>query len=145
MIASRKEDRREKLSRFGWQNHKNKLRQPLKVCHQQYFISSTSLIFVYERLSILAESDIGDLGKHVYIACEILGIDANHMLWLIKEWTERNRTFHNQTRQYISDCYWPRIAERLCRDLKELPNVAPPDTAKMYQNVLLRMLRCHES
>ena len=25
-------------------------------------------------------------------------IDSNHMLWLIKEWAERNRVFHNQIR-----------------------------------------------
>ena len=54
----------------------------------------------------------------------------------MKEWAEKNRTIHNQIRQYISDCHWPRLAERLCRDLKELLNVVPPDTATMYENVL---------
>ena len=39
--------------------------------------------------------------------------------------------------QHIFDCYWPCLAEQLCRDLKELLNAAPPDTATMYENVLL--------
>ncbi len=60
------------------------------------------------------------------------------MLWLIKEWAERNRIFHNQIRQCISDCHWGRLAEQVCRDLKELLNVAPdPDTAANYEKVLL--------
>lgn len=86
----------------------------------------------------LASADMGDLRKHVYIACGVLGIDPNHMLWLIKKWAERNRIFHNQIRQYISDCHWSRLAEQVCRDLKELLNVAPdPDTAANYEKVLL--------
>jgi len=60
------------------------------------------------------------------------------MIWLINEWAERNRVFHNQIRQYISDCHWGHLAEQLCRDLKELLNVAPdPDTAARYEEVLL--------
>ena len=86
----------------------------------------------------LAGASMGDLRKHVYIACGVLGIDPNHMLWLIKEWAERNRIFHNQIRQYISDCHWARLAEQVCRDLKELLNVAPDsDTAANYEKVLL--------
>lgn len=86
----------------------------------------------------LAGANMGDLRKHVYIACGVLGIDPNHMLWLIKEWAERNRIFHNQIRQYISDCHWSRLAEQVCRDLKELLNVAPDlDTAANYEKVLL--------
>ena len=86
----------------------------------------------------LAGANMDDLHKHVDIACGVLGIDRNHMLWLIKEWAERNRTFHSQIRQYISDCHWPRLAERVCRDLQELLNVAPdPDTAANYEKVLL--------
>ena len=86
----------------------------------------------------LAGANMGDLCKHVYIACGVLGIDANHMLWLIKEWGERNRIFHNQIRQYISNCHWVHLAEQLCRDLKELLNVTPdPDTAVNYEKVLL--------
>jgi hypothetical protein len=51
---------------------------------------------------------------------------------------ERNCVFHNQIRQYISDCHWGHLAEQLCRDLKELLNVAPdPDTAARYEEVLL--------
>ena len=84
-----------------------------------------------------AAFDMGDLRKQVYIDCDVLGIDANHMLWLIIQWAERKRTLHNQIRQYISDCHWPRLAKQLRRDLKELLNVVPPDTATMYENVLL--------
>ncbi|MCJ1481905.1 hypothetical protein MMC06_002066 [Schaereria dolodes] len=86
----------------------------------------------------LAGANVGDLCKHVYIACGVLGIDPNHMLWLIKEWGRRNRIFHNQIRQYISNCHWSSLAEQICRDLKELLNVAPdPDTATNYEKVLL--------
>ena len=86
----------------------------------------------------LAGANMGDLRKHVYIACGVLGIDPNHMLWLIREWAERNRIFHNQIRQYISDCDCSYLAEQICRDLKELLNVAPdPDTAANYEKVLL--------
>ena len=86
----------------------------------------------------LAGANMGELRKHVYIACGVLGIDPNHILWLIKEWAERNRTFHNQIRQYISDCHWSSLAEQVCRDLNELLNVAPdPDTAASYEKVLL--------
>ena len=50
------------------------------------------------------DCDTGDLRIHAYIGFGILGIDANHMLWLINEWGEKNRAIHNQIRQYISDC-----------------------------------------
>ena len=86
----------------------------------------------------LAGANMGDLRKNVYIACGVLGIDPNHMLWLIKERAERNRIFHNQIRQYISDCHWAHLAEQVCRDLKELLHVAPdPHTAANYKEVLL--------
>ena len=68
----------------------------------------------------------------------VLGIDSIHMLWLIKEWAERNRTFHNQIRQHISDCHWPSLAAQVCRDLKELLNVADDrETAVKYEEVLI--------
>jgi len=86
----------------------------------------------------LAGADVADLRKDVYVACGVLGIDPNHMTWLIGEWAERNRIFHNQIRQYISECRWPPLAQQICRDLKELINVAPdPDTAANYEKVLL--------
>lgn len=79
-----------------------------------------------------------DLRRHVHVACGVLGIDPTHMSWLIKEWAERNRTFHNQTRQYIHDCHWGSLAEQISRDLKELLNVEPDrDTAAKYEQVLL--------
>lgn len=86
----------------------------------------------------LAGANMSDLRKHVYIACGVLNIDPNHMLWLIKEWAEKNRIFHNQIRQHISNCHWGRLAEQVCRDLQELLDVAPdPDTAANYKKVLL--------
>jgi hypothetical protein len=86
----------------------------------------------------LAGADMSHLRNHVDVACGVLGIDSIHMLWLIREWVERNRTFHNQIRQYISECRWGRLADQICRDLKELLNVAPdPDTAANYEKVLL--------
>ena len=71
------------------------------------------------------------------VACGVLGIDASHMSWLIQQW-ERNRMFHNQIRQHISDCHFSSLAEQICRDLKELLNVAPDqETAVKYERVLL--------
>lgn len=82
--------------------------------------------------------NLDDLRRHVHVACGVLGIDPTHMSWLIKEWAERNRTFHNQARQYISDCHWGSLAEQISRDLKELLNVEPDrDTAAKYEQVLL--------
>ncbi|KAL2048000.1 hypothetical protein ABVK25_011096 [Lepraria finkii] len=86
----------------------------------------------------LAGANMGKLRDNVWIACGVLGIDPNHTLWLIKEWGERNRTLHNQIRQYISNCHWARLAEQVCRDLKELLNVAPDsDTTVNYERVIL--------
>ena len=86
----------------------------------------------------LEGADINDLRKHVYVACAVLGIDPDHMLWLIKEWGDRNRFFHNQIREFICNCQWGRLAAQISRDLKELLNVAPdPDTAASYEKVLL--------
>lgn len=87
----------------------------------------------------LGGEDVGNLRKHVDVACGVLGIDLSHMTWLIKEWAaDRNCIFHSQIRQYISDCHWGSLAQQICRDLKELLNVGPdPETAKEYEKVLL--------
>ena len=86
----------------------------------------------------LASTDVAGLRKLVDIACSVLGIDSDHILWLIKEWGERNRVFHIQIRQYIIDCRWSRLADQICRDVKELLNVAPNgDTAANYEKVFL--------
>ena len=86
----------------------------------------------------LNDVNLDDFRRHVHVACGVLGIDPTHMSWLIKEWAERNRTFHNQARQYISDCHWGSLAEQICRDLKEMLNVEPDqDTAAKYEHVLL--------
>jgi hypothetical protein len=86
----------------------------------------------------LAGADMGDLRKHVYVACGVLGMDPHHMLWLIEQWGDRNRRFHNQVRQYITDCHWPALAKQIWRDLKELPNaVIDPDDLAKYETVLV--------
>ena len=86
----------------------------------------------------LAGADMGDLRKHVYIACGVLGMDPHHMLWLIEQWGDRNRIFHNQVRQYVTDCHWPALAKQIWRDLKELPNaVVDPDDLAKYETVLV--------
>jgi hypothetical protein len=86
----------------------------------------------------LAGADLHKPHRDVFVACGVLGIDPCHMLWLIKEWADRNRTFHNYIRQYISDCHWSKLAKQLCRDLKELLSVTPDaETAKNYEKVLL--------
>ena len=80
---------------------------------------------------------VGNLRKDVDIACGVLGIDSIHMSWLIKEWADNNR-IHNQIRQYISDCHWVSLARQICRDLKEILNVAPnQETAAKYEKILL--------
>ena len=86
----------------------------------------------------LAGANMTDLRKHVSVACGVLGIDPKHMVWLLNEWAERNRIFHSQIRQYISDCHWPKLAQQICRDLKELINVAPDeDTARNYEKAIV--------
>jgi len=88
----------------------------------------------------LARVDLSDLHKQVHTACGILGIDPNHIVWLMKEWANRNRTFYNQIRQNITDGRWARLAEQLHRDLEELPNVADDEeTAANYKKVLLHI------
>ena len=86
----------------------------------------------------LGGEGLGNFRKDVCVACGVLGIDSLHMTWLIKEWAaDKNRIFHSQVRQYISDCYWVSLADQICRDLKELLNVGPPDIVKEYEKVLL--------
>lgn len=86
----------------------------------------------------LAGAKMGYLEHQVYHSCNVLGIDPVHTIWLIKEWWARNSFFHNQTREYISDCRWVNLAEQICRDLKELIKVAPDrETATNYEKVLL--------
>lgn len=80
------------------------------------------------------------LRTHIDIACEVLGLEAGHLEWLIKEWGSPNRTFHNQIREHIQNCLWGSVAEQLCRDLKELRHVeADPETISHYEHVLLAL------
>ncbi|KAI9723304.1 MAG: hypothetical protein M1812_001187 [Candelaria pacifica] len=58
--------------------------------------------------------------KNVRIGCGILGMDSEHMQWVIKEWGGRNRQFHNRIREHITACHWGKVAEQVCRDIKEL-------------------------
>ena len=85
----------------------------------------------------------------MYAACGVLGIDPTDMSWLIKEWAERSRAFHNEACQYISDCYWGRLAEQISRDLEELLNVeSDRDTETSTNRSFLASgarLRCHVS
>ena len=86
----------------------------------------------------IADEDVGNLRKDVDVACGVLGIDSNHMSWLIQEWADRNRILHNQIRQNISNCHFTILARQLCRDLKEILNIAPDEeTAQKYERVLL--------
>ena len=86
----------------------------------------------------LAGADMADLRSHVDVACGVLGMDSKHMLWLIQQWGDRNRTFHNQVRQYIIDCDWYQLARQIWRDLKELPNaIVNPDDLSKYETVLV--------
>ena len=88
----------------------------------------------------LAGADVTGLRKNISGACDALGIDPEHMLWLIEEWAQRNRVFHSAIRQYISECRWHYVAKQLCRDFKELLNVSPDhDTAVKYERVLLKI------
>lgn len=88
----------------------------------------------------LASADVAGLRKNIYGACAALGIDPQHMMWLIDQWAQRNRAFHNAIRQHISECDWHAVATQLCRDLKELLNVAgDKDTAARYEKVLLKI------
>ena len=85
----------------------------------------------------LAGAVVGNLRKDVDIACGVLGIDPIHMSWLIQEWADNNR-IPNQIRHYISDCHWSSLAQQICRDLKEILNVAPDqETAAKYEKILL--------
>lgn len=88
----------------------------------------------------LAGADVNGLRQNVYSACQALGIESQHMIWLIEQWAQRNRAFHNAIRQHISECDWHALATQICRDLKELLNVADDkDTAAQYEKVLLKI------
>ncbi|KAL9609238.1 MAG: hypothetical protein Q9167_005973 [Letrouitia subvulpina] len=86
----------------------------------------------------LKEADVAELRKNMDVACNILNLDPNHMTWLIAEWEKRNTFFHSQIRENITDCDWTRLAEQLCRDLKELLNVeVDQDLVDQYEKVIV--------
>ncbi len=68
------------------------------------------------------------------------GIDSNHLVWLIEQWGESNRTFHNHSRQHIGHCGWPQLAQQLSLDLTEVLNMAPnEEEARKYERAMLKM------
>ena len=71
----------------------------------------------------LEGADTKELQKDVFTACNILNLDPIHMEILIQEWADQNIVAHNQTREHIQEGKWSRLANQLCRDIKELPNI----------------------
>ena len=71
----------------------------------------------------LEGADTNELRKHVFTACGVLNLDPVHMQNLIQEWADGNVVAHNQSREHIQECHWPRLAGQLCRDIKELPDI----------------------
>ena len=94
----------------------------------------------------LVDVDVSVLRKNVFLGCGILGLDPMHMRWLLQLWMERGDDDHmlcssTRLRGHILDCYWPRVAEQVCRDLKELVNIMGGDddwdVAKGYERVMV--------
>lgn len=82
--------------------------------------------------------DAEELTKNVKTACGVLGLDAQHMLWVIKEWAERYTFFHNSSREHIKACHWSSLASQLGRDFKELLVVeVDPETIRKYELALI--------
>ena len=81
-----------------------------------------------------------ELDKHVYSACIVLGLDYQHMKWLIQQWGNRNRLVHIQIREKIKDCKWASVAQQISLDLKELLKLGlKEDVRKNYEKVLVRI------
>ncbi|KAG8527704.1 uncharacterized protein KY384_007858 [Bacidia gigantensis] len=79
-----------------------------------------------------------DLKNRLYINCDILGIDPNHMRELINEYNKRNVNLGSQTAEHITNCYWTDLAIQLSRDLNELLNVCSDRaTAEKYEEIIL--------
>jgi hypothetical protein len=87
----------------------------------------------------LKEAHTDQMKKNVDVASAVLGIDPEHMQWLIQESAaDRNNNFHNQVRDLITNCKWPQPAAHVCRDIKELLLVSlDSKTAERYEKVLL--------
>ncbi|KAI4213847.1 MAG: hypothetical protein LQ351_003542 [Letrouitia transgressa] len=83
------------------------------------------------------EAEPEDLRKYVGRACLVLKLDVEHTLWLVKEWDERNSTFHNLLRQRIAACSWFDLAQQIFRDINELRNfIGDDDLAAKFEKVL---------
>lgn len=88
----------------------------------------------------LKDDKLSNMRQYMNEACFKMGLDPDHMSWLIEEWAVRNRKFHNRIRPDIEECRWLKVAQQLSRDLKELVNVAPsPEVASQYETVLVRV------
>lgn len=86
----------------------------------------------------LSSKDSLGIAAHIRVTCGVLGIEADHMSWLIKEWGARCRDFHNSVHAYITECNWSSLKSQLCRDLKErLMITTDAEIAFKYQTVLL--------
>lgn len=85
----------------------------------------------------LEGADMKTLKNHVAVACGILGLDSNHVEWLIQEWAERKRRYHNSIREFIINCEWSSLGQQICRDLTEIRNVeSNPESAAKYEIVI---------
>ena len=84
--------------------------------------------------------DASGIMQHVDLICQVLGIDADHIIWLIHEWADRNQKLHNQAREDIIGCDWSALARRLARDYKELANITETqEEFDQYQTTLIRL------
>ncbi|KAG8525771.1 uncharacterized protein KY384_000531 [Bacidia gigantensis] len=85
--------------------------------------------------------DVGGLRGQVFIASDALGLDPNHMLWLISEYGQRNEMFHNNASGFIKKCHWTDLAQQLHRDLTELPHTMTDNaTIENYTKVINRIM-----
>lgn len=88
----------------------------------------------------LNQTNWSRMRRDVDIACDFLNLDPQHMVWLIKEWGDRNRKVHNRIREHIENCQWNLLADQLCRDLKELANVeVDKDELAKYEEVMVHI------
>lgn len=66
-------------------------------------------------------------------SCYFLGIDSEHMRWAIQEYANRNRKFHNNINDYISNCSWHDLARQISKDLADLPMVMDLKAIPRYE------------
>jgi hypothetical protein len=93
----------------------------------------------------LAGADISKLRKHVYIACGVLGIDPTTCCGSSKNGERETACSTTKSANiYPIPAGAASPSKTVCRDLKELVNVAPDlDTAANYEKVLLSIRNEH--